>query len=728
MGSRCIFLSSGTVAEESEAVLLMNIRLFPLIVISMACWAVSAIELHAQNSIQVFGPVDPRPSQAASSDSNPSTFNTNNLNLTCPATPVGVLSSAPSSTPLSSTGRVLVDNNLTVSVSNRASGGTVANGPLDVCPAGGVAGPSAALTNCFNGAGYQVPVLAGHLTGQDPDTFVLPLNEGGDGMTVDQAGGVAPINISSKLVGGPETVTISMIDDGVFLASSSLYLNTNCTQAGVTGPALVSGNPITSSPTPQQLTQSFNFNQSTNQSVGFVYDLSGAQAGNTLTVNQAGSTPQTTDLPVNPATFQSNFAVNTPFATSECLVHSGEVGGPLGEPATTPACKLYTLECTTGTGSSEAGANCPTSTVANEVVKDIFDGPNFTLNNIATPGGPTFHEGIGFLMASEGWGSESGVPPGTWDWDGGAGGPCTFDPAADLNLPCPQNLLTSFTGPGIFASSGETTHPNSTFISIAQVPEALTSVTVVGAAPGNWVNRDKVNVSFTTTPPNLTGNTVPGSSNFVPGAANFIPSPIQSLIYGVSAASSPLPVPTGEPIPNDVTLLNGTCPVPTASNPGPTVAPTFTPGVQALTFDADGKYLLHYYSLDCAGTRELLFQQVSGSWTTNFFTVPINVDTVAPAISSLAAGVGLPGIGMYARGAVVNASYSCSDAGSGVVSCGPPTSPKTYSTGTPNTGTLTSLLNTSTAGTFTFTVTAVDAAGNHSSSSVTYRVIGPSAI
>ena len=147
MGSRCIFLSSGTVAEESEAVLLMNIRLFPLIVISMACWAVSAIELHAQNSIQVFGPVDPRPSQAASSDSNPSTFNTNNLNLTCPATPVGVLSSAPSSTPLSSTGRVLVDNNLTVSVSNRASGGTVANGPLDVCPAGGVAGPSAALTN-----------------------------------------------------------------------------------------------------------------------------------------------------------------------------------------------------------------------------------------------------------------------------------------------------------------------------------------------------------------------------------------------------------------------------------------------------------------------------------------------------------------------------------------------------------------------------------------------------
>jgi hypothetical protein len=706
----------------------MNIRSFPVIVISMACWAMSAVGLQAQNSIQVFGPVDPRPSEAATSDSNRSTFNTNNLNLICPASPVGVLSSAPNSTPLGSNGNVLVDNNLTVMVSNLASGGTVTNGPLDVCPASGVAGPSAALRNCFRSAGYQVPVLAGHLTGQDPDTFVLPSNEGGNGMTVDQAGGVTPINISAQLVSGPETVTISLIDDGVFLASSSLYLNTNCTQEGVTGPAVVSGNPITSSPTPQQLTQSFDFNGSNNQVVGLVYDLSEANTGNTLTINQVGSTPQVTDLPVNPATFQSNFAVNTPFATSKCLVHSGEVGGPLGEPATTPACKLYTLECTTGTGSSEAGANCPVSTVANEVVKDVFDGPNFTLNNIATPGGPTFHEGIGFLMASEGWGSESGVPQGTWNWNGGVGGPCTFDPAADLNLPCPQNLLISFTGPGIFSGSGETTHPNSTFISIAQVPEALTSVTVVGAAPGNWLNSDNVNLSFTTTPPNLTKNTVPGSSSYIAGAANFIPSPIQSLTYGVSPDSSPLPVPAGEPIPNDVTVLNGTCPIPTASDPGPTVAPSFTPGVQALRFSEDGKYLLHYYSQDCAGTRELLFQQVAGSWTTNFYTVPINVDTVAPAISSLAAGIGLPGIGMYAKGAVVNASYSCSDAGSGVVSCGPPTSPKTYSNGTPNTGTLTSLLNTSTAGTFTFTVTAVDAAGNHSTSSVTYRVIGPSAI
>jgi len=394
-------------------------------------------------------------------------------------------------------------------------------------------------------------------------------------------------------------------------------------------------------------------------------------------------------------------------------VHNGEVGGPLGEPATNPACKLYTLECTTGTGSAEAGANCPVSTVDNEVVKDIFDGPSFSLS----PGGPTYHEGIGFLMASEGWGSEGAGP---WNWDGGAGGPCTFDPEADLNLPCPQNLLISFTGPGTFSGSGETTHPNSTFISIANVPEPLTTVAITGASPtGNWVNTDTPTVSFTTTPPNLTGSGLPG-------AANFTPAPIQSVTYGVSPLASPAPVPANEPIANDVTLENAACPIPPAS-PWPNPGVTFGPVTQTLNFTADGSYLLHYYAQDCAGTQELLFQNPGGSWTTNFYAVQINVDTVAPAISSLAAGVGLPGNGSYAKGAVVKASYSCSDAESGVVSCGPAGSPTTYPAGTPNTGTLTSPLNTTTVGTFTFTVNATDLAGNHSTTSGTYKVIGPTA-
>ncbi|HEY1904177.1 MAG TPA: hypothetical protein VGG56_17235 [Terracidiphilus sp.] len=693
----------------------MKIRLLSPILIATACCAVFAPALLAQNSVQVFGPVDTRVSEAAASYSNPVTFNTNNLNLTCPATPVGVLSSAPSATPLASTGNVLVDNNMTVTVSYSTANGTVTNGPIEVCPATGFPGPSTSFPNCFNTNGYEVPASAGSLTGQDPDTYVLP---GGNGLTVDAAGGVAPINISSQLVSGAQSVTISLVDEGGYLTSSSLYLNTNCTQVGVTGPALVSGNTITQPPAPPQLTQTFDFNQTTNQVVGFVYDLSNAETNDTLTINSNGSTPQVADLPINPATFQANFAANTSFATSECLIHNGEVGGPAGEPATQPACKLFTLECTTGTGSSSAGANCPVSTVANEVVQDIFDGPNFTLNDIPTQNGngPTFHEGIGFLMASEGWGAENGVPPGTWDWNGGTGGPCTFDPAADLNLPCPQNLLTSFTGPGTYKGGGETTHPNSTFISIAQVPEDLTTVQIQGASPSKWVNSDKVNVQFSSQPPNLQGTGLPG-------ADAFIPSPIQSLTYGVSLASN-LPSPIDEPIAGDVTLQNAACPIPTADNPNPVPAQTFTPKIQTLTFTADGQYLLHYYAQDCAGTRELKFLQSAGSWTTNFYTVPVNVDTVPPAITSLATGVGLPGNGFYALGAAVKASYACSDAGSGVVSCGG----TVYASGTPNTGTLTTVLPTTSAGKHTFTVTAIDAAGNQTTASATYWVVGASAI
>ena len=684
---------------------------FAQISFPVACSAVFAQALVAQNSIQVFGPVDTRVSEVTATYASPVTFDTNNLSLNCPAAPVAVLSSAPSATPLSSTGDVLVDNNITVTVSHSTANGSVTNGPTEVCPASGYAGP-AGFPNCFKWAGYGSSATEGYLTGQNPDTFVVPASEGGTGLTVDQAGGVAPIDISSQLAPGAQAVTINLQDEGGYLTSSSLYLNTNCTQGGVTGPALVAGNTIASTPTAQQLTQTFAFNQSTSQQVGFVYDLNGAQTENTLIIDSAGSTPQVADLPINPDKFRANFVPNTSFATSVCLIHSGEVGGPVGGPATQPACKLFTLECTTGTGSATAGANCPVSTVANEVVQDIFDGPNFSLHDIHTPNGRTFHEGIGFLMASEGWGSESSVPPGTWNWNGGSGGPCTFDPAANLNLPCPQNLLTSFTGPGRYSGSGETTHPNSTFISIAQVPEDHTQVKIEGELPGDWVNSDTVNVTFASEPPNLRGTNLPG-------AAAFIPSPIQSITYGVSPANN-VPVPAAEPIAGDVTLTNAACPIPTAANPGAPVAADFVPAAQTLTFSADGRYLLHFYAQDCAGTQELNFQQVGGSWTTNFYTSAINVDTVPPQITGLALTPGPGGSGSYAVGEQVMASYACSDATSGVVVCGK----SFYSGGTPSTITLTTLVDTHSAGAKTFTVQAWDAAGNESTASVTYTVVG----
>ncbi len=281
----------------------------------------------------------------------------------------------------------------------------------------------------------------------------------------------------------------------VFLAGSTLYLNTNCTQTGVTGPATITGNPIPqTNPTPAQLTQNFAFNPTTDQKVQFVYDLSEAHAAGTLSITP-DTIPGTDDLPIDPTSFQTNLVKNTSFATSMCLIHSGELVNGL------PACKLFTLQCTIGTGKDESGAQCPVSSVPNEIFQDVFDGPGFTLPDISTPGGPTFHQGVGFLMAAEGW----------------AGGPCTFDPASGLeNLPCPQNLLSNFSGPGLYTATGRTSHPNSTFVPVAQVPEDLTTVTVAGQQPGGWINSATANVTLSSQPPALAGTNLPGLAQLRP--------------------------------------------------------------------------------------------------------------------------------------------------------------------------------------------------------------------
>ena len=76
--------------------------------------------------------------------------------------------------------------------------------------------------------------------------------------------------------------------------------------------------------------------------------------------------------------------------------------------------------------------------------------------------GLIYHQGVGFLEAKDGW----------------SGGSCVFDPASSIaNQLCPQNLLTSFSGPGAYTSGGRGESSNSTFITVAPVPEDLTIVT-----------------------------------------------------------------------------------------------------------------------------------------------------------------------------------------------------------------------------------------------------------
>jgi fimbrial isopeptide formation D2 family protein len=74
----------------------------------------------------------------------------------------------------------------------------------------------------------------------------------------------------------------------------------------------------------------------------------------------------------------------------------------------------------------------------------------------------------------------------------------------------------------------------------------------------------------------------------------------------------------------------------------------------------------------------------------------------------------------YLAGQKVTATYRCTDALSGVVQCGT----SKFSSGVKDTGTLSTTIDTSKAGSNTFTVNAVDAAGNNATpASVTYNVV-----
>ena len=650
----------------------------------IACAAVAAPGLLAQNnsnSIKLFGPTNVRLSLTTTGNPpNQVIFNSSTVQLSCSASPI----QASVSSTADNTGNVITDNYINLTV----TAGDSTTGPVNLCQ-GGVLydGYYSCFTPYLEQLGGE-----GLLTGMDPDNYTV-------------LGGLPPIDVSSYLQSGANQAKFDLVDTGGYLSNSTLYLNTNCTQTGVTGPADITGNPISSTnPTPAQLTQSFPFDSTNNQVLNFTYDLSAAESAGGLTITNQ-TIPNVADLPIDPTTWIPVWVPGTSFATSNCLSHTGEL-----LPGGSPACKLYTLQCNVSTDPSQSGAQCPVSTQQNEVFQEVFDGPSFTLPDIVNANGPTFHQGVGFLMANEGW----------------TGGQCKFDQTTDFaNTLCPQNLLVAFSGPGIYTSTSHGTHPNSSFATVAPVPEDLTTVTVSGQQSGGWINSDTANVTFSSQPPTFAGVQSPP-----PGAANFLPAPIASITYGISLASNP-PMP-GNPVPGDTTLTN-TIACPTSSSPTEPAATVFTPPQQMIPIlDGDGMYLIHYFARDCASTEELKFtQDMTGSWSTSFYTVPVNVDTQPPVVATgpLLSPPPSTNYGIadsyYLNQPNVTAKYSCTDSLSGVVSCGT----QTFPPGTLNTGVITSPLDTSSTGVKTFTVNVKDAAGNIGTPvSVSYQVVAPPAV
>ncbi|OLE97067.1 MAG: hypothetical protein AUG75_12680 [Cyanobacteria bacterium 13_1_20CM_4_61_6] len=135
--------------------------------------------------------------------------------------------------------------------------------------------------------------------------------------------------------------------------------------------------------------------------------------------------------------------------------------------------------------------------------------------------------------------------------------------------------------------------------------------------------------------------------------------------------------------------------------------------------------------MDCDAAEELVYPPTlnihsgpPGSNVVRFKTVPFNIDTTKPTVDSITL---TPPGGYYAQNSVATATVSCSDPTSltvanffsGIASCASqPFSNLPTATTTPIP------LSTSTIGTQTFTANAVDAAGNSTTSSVTYQVVG----
>jgi uncharacterized repeat protein (TIGR01451 family) len=451
---------------------------------------------------------------------------------------------------------------------------------------------------------------------------------------------------------------------------------------------------------PGSLTQTFVANNTPGQHQEFDFDYSASNNGHDLNI-QPDTTPFVNTGGVSPLDWAS-IVKGTAMADAPCLTAAGQT-----------VCAVSTLTCTTATQTTPAGVNCPQSTVRNVLFIQEMDvnlnQPGITNGTLTIPNG--YAPGIAMAPDVLISGAQCNYPSG--------------DPLGTQL--CPQSIMTQLED-NTPRGGGTGTTTNSSYVFFCCEPEWQTTPTIP-----LWSNSTSVPASFTSVPP-ATPNPDTNGFHAAQGA---------SVVVGAEPRGALLD--TTYPLAGEETLNNSvSCP---ALGALPTPWSTQNPltfGVSGIitSYDnngtasplAEGAYDAHYFSVDCDAFEELVYPAsldvspgTPGPNVARFKTVPFNVDTTKPSVTSIT--LNSPG-GYYAQNSTTAAAtVTCTDPSSptvanffsGIAACGL----QTFS-GNQQTVTTTPIsLNTSTIGTQTFTASATDVAGNSSAtSSVTYQVVG----
>jgi uncharacterized repeat protein (TIGR01451 family) len=613
----------------------------------------------ALGAIQLFKSVTVGPSNGGATLQNMVTFNSTTLALSCPAGSSAKLSSSPDGV-----GNVLVDNFITVRPGSNLLPQTDVSqiGNSNVCPANLGNPNDSGQFDCFTSA-YQGPAGAGNLNGVDPDTITNAGNQPLNGA----AGGVPPITLSGFTSNVPTTptTTISMLDGGGFVASSSLFLVTQCTPSGVAPGGTVTGNPIDPN-VPATLTQSFPFDTVNGQNIQFTSNIANAP-----NVAPAGTQQVTQDFPIPQALF-FQLVQGTAAAPAVCVRLNSEK-----DSSGKPMCKGFLVQCWDPNHSKLSGDNCTPNPSA---ARNLFDftgydsddappgqnylgvvGSNNTTKSacrgvstncaqsvIGMDAPSTMLVGPGLLMGGDQWLCSPGadltqcqnqVNRSTADSPG-----TTFYSTANCvltgslkNDPCPLNPLTQFKGASDPVHGSTTTGKNSLFIPVVNMPLPFTQTTVAGRNSAGWVQTPAPTATFTSNQANYV------AQSGTPAGNSFVATPPYSVTYGLAKYTDPaldttFPVPGDQVAYNDPNVNHGFgTPLCKITTPPPssftTTSAPFTAAV------AKGIYNLHYFTTDCALSEELLFQptptqqsDATANWA-SFRTIAFGVDSGLPTLS-----------------------------------------------------------------------------------------------